>query len=194
MRSLLIILIGGLFLFAATPSTAQDRFGVELRIAPQFATQELGGADLNTGFGSEVVFSYRFVDHLGVYGGWGYGRFAADGDSFAGTDADVEETGYTFGLQFIRPLEASRFGVFVRAGGVYNHIEVENDDGDITADSDHGFGWQIEAGPVVPLGRKWMLLPSLRYRSLSRDIEVGDATTDVDLTYLSPGLGIMRTF
>jgi hypothetical protein len=39
-----------------------------------------------------------------------------------------------------------------------------------------------------------MLLQSLRYRSLSRDIEVGDATTDVDLTYLSPGLGIMRTF
>ena len=184
------------FLIALTinTATAQDRFGVELRVGPEFATQDLGDANLNTGFGSEVVFSYRFMPHLAAYGGWGYGRAAAAGTSFAGTDIDVEETGYTFGLQFVHPIRASRFGYFVRAGGVYNHIEIENSNGDITADSGHGLGWQVESGVVVPFGSKWRLMPSVRYRALSRDIEVGTTRTDVDLTYITPGIGIARTF
>lgn len=194
MRPLFIILISGLFLFVTDPATAQDRFGVEVRIGPEFATQELGDAALNTGFGSEVVFSYRFLPHLAAYGGWGYGRFSADGNSFAGTNVDVEETGYTFGFQFIHPVRASRYGYFIRAGGVYNHIEIENDAGDITADSGHGLGWQVGAGPVITFGQRWTVMPGLRYRSLSRDIEVDGGSTDADLTYLSVGVGIMLTF
>ncbi|PQJ26964.1 hypothetical protein BSZ35_18780 [Salinibacter sp. 10B] len=194
MRYFFITFVGALLLLISTPTVAQDRFGVELRVGPEFATQDLGNANLNTGFGSEVVFSYRFLSHLGAYGGWGYGRMSADGNSFAGTDIDVEETGYTFGLQFIHPIRTSRYGYFLRAGGIYNHIEVENTDGDITADSGHGFGWQIGAGPVITLGQNWQLMPGLRYRSLSRDIEIGGLNTDVDLTYFTAGVGIMRTF
>jgi len=194
MRYLFITFVGALLLLISTPTVAQDRFGVELRVGPEFATQDLGNANLNTGFGSELVFSYRFLPHLGAYGGWGYGRMSADGNSFAGTDIDVEETGYTFGLQFIHPIRTSRYGYFLRAGAIYNHIEVENTDGDITADSDHGFGWQIGAGPVITLGQNWKLMPGLRYRSLSRDIEVGGVSTDVELTYFTAGVGIMRTF
>jgi len=194
MRYLFITFVGALLLLISTPTVAQDRFGVELRVGPEFATQDLGNANLNTGFGSELVFSYRFLPHLGAYGGWGYGRMSADGNSFAGTDIDVEETGYTFGLQFIHPIRTSRYGYFLRAGAIYNHIEVENTDGDITADSDHGFGWQIGAGPVITLGQNWQLMPGLRYRSLSRDIEVGGVNTDVELTYFTAGVGIMRTF
>lgn len=194
MRYFFIPLVSILLLFVSNPVMAQDRFGVELRIAPQFATQDLGDANLNTGFGSEVVFSYRFLPHLAAYGGWGYGRSSADGTSFAGTDVDVEETGYTFGLQFVHPVRTSRYGYFIRAGGVYNHIEIENDAGDITADSGHGLGWQIGAGPVVTLGQKWTVMPGLRYRSLSRNIDVGGGSADVDLTYFSAGVGITRTF
>jgi hypothetical protein len=194
MRSLFITFVGALLLLISNSAVAQDRFGVELRVGPEFATQDLGNANLNTGFGSELVFSYRFLPYLGAYGGWGYGRMSADGNSFAGTDIDVEETGYTFGLQFIRPIRTSRYGYFLRAGAIYNHIEVENTDGDITADSGHGFGWQVGAGPVITLGQNWELMPGLRYRSLSRDIEVGGVNTDVDLTYFTAGVGIMRTF
>lgn len=193
MRNLIITLAVTLFLLAPEFATAQDRFGAELRVGPEFTTQDFGDATLGTGFGSEVVFSYRFVSDLGVYAGYGYGRASADGPSFAGTDIDVEETGYTFGLQFVRSVNASRYGYFVRGGGIYNHLELENSDG-LTADSGHGFGWQIEAGPVVTLGQKWQMMPGLRYRSLSRDIEIGEIDTNVDLTYLSAGVGIMRTF
>lgn len=194
LRYAALVLVAALLLVGSSQAIAQDRFGIELRLAPQFATQDLGDANLNTGFGSEVVFSYRFRPHLGAYGGWGYARSSADGTTFAGTDIDVEETGYTFGLQFINPVRGARYGYFLRAGGVYNHIEIENEAGDITADSGHGFGWQVEAGPVITVGQKWTLLPSLRYRSLSRDIEVGGVSTDVDLTYLSIGVGLLRMF
>ena len=194
MRYLLFSLLSALLLFVPNRVVAQDRFGVELRLAPQFATQDLGDANLNTGFGSELVFSYRFYSQLSIYGGWGYGRSAADGTSFAGTDIDVEETGYTFGLQYIRPVRASRYGYFLRAGGIYNHVEIENSAGDITADSGHGLGWQVEAGPAITVGRHWTILPGLRYRSLSGDIEVGAVETDIDLTYFSVGVGILRTF
>ena len=66
------------FLIALTMNTAaaQDRFAVELRVGPEFATQDLGDANLNTGFGSEVVFSYRFMSHLAAYGGWGLHKVA----------------------------------------------------------------------------------------------------------------------
>lgn len=193
MKRLLIVLFTTVFLLASHSAIAQDRFGVELRIGPEFATQDFGDATLNTGFGSELVFSYRFYSDLAVYGGWGYSRSTIDGTSFLGGDADVEETGYTFGLQFIRSVRA-QYGYFVRVGGVYNHIEIENDAGDLTADSGHGLGWQIGAGPALTVGRHWTVMPSLRYRALSRDIEIEGVTTDVDRTYLSVGVGLMRTF
>ncbi len=76
--------------------------------------------------------------------------------SFAETgDTDFEETGYTFGLQFIHPLGTSeKISYLIRAGGIYNHIEVENSAGDITADSGHGLGWEIGAGVQVYFGKQ----------------------------------------
>jgi hypothetical protein len=191
MKYFLITLVGALLLLV-DPAVAQDRFGVELRVGSDFATQDLGDMSLNTGFGSEVVFSYRFIPHLAAYGGYGYGRASTDGPSFAGTDVVVEETGYTFGLQHSRPLRASRYGYFVRGGGLYNHLELES--GDRMADSGHGLGWQIEAGPIATFGQKWTVMPGLRYRSLSRDIEIVETSTEVDRTYLSLGVGLLRTF
>lgn len=81
-----------------------------------------------------------------------------------------------------------------RAGGIYNHIEVENEGGDITADSGHGLGWEIGAGLQVDLGSNWNLRPQVGYRSLSRDIEIGSNSIDVDLNYISLGVGISKLF
>ena len=107
---------------------------------------------------------------------------------------DFEETGYTFGVEYLHPLGNSPLDFYIRGGGIYNHIEVESSDGDITADSDHGLGWQIEGGLAFDLGNRWMLKPGVRYRSLSRDIEVGNTTTDIDLTVFNTSIGISRTF
>lgn len=183
-----------LFIFAAVQLThAQNNFSLELRTGADFATQELGNTDLNTGFGFDGILSYRFMPHTAIFGGWGWHRFVSD-DSFAGTDVDFEETGYTFGLEYLHPLGNTQLNYYLRGGGIYNHIEVESSDGDITADSDHGLGWQIEGGLAFELGNRWMLKPGIRYRSLARDIDIGNTTTDVDLTVFNLSVGISKTF
>ncbi|MDX1942455.1 MAG: outer membrane beta-barrel protein [Saprospiraceae bacterium] len=175
------------------PMWAQEKFGFELRSGASFAVQELGDADLNTGLGFEGIFDYRFTPHLGAYVGWGWNHFAAE-QSFAGTDIDFEETGYMFGLEFNHPIGASSLAYYIRGGGIYNHIETENKDGDITADSGHGIGWQVGAGVDIALGSKWHIKPGVKYQSLSRELKVESVTTDVDLKYASVGLGIAFRF
>ncbi|MGB5436736.1 MAG: opacity protein, partial [Maribacter sp.] len=72
--------------------------------------------------------------------------------------------------------------------------EVENSEGDITADSGHGIGWELGAGLNVDLGSNWHLRPQVGYRVLSRDIEIGTTTTDVNLNYIAAGVGIAKVF
>ena len=193
MRHLTAALLALSLLFVADTAMAQDRFGVELSLDGSTATQDVGDATLNPGFGFEANLTYRFMPHLSAYAGWGWQRFGSDG-SFAGAEMDFEETGYRFGLQFMHPLGSTPVDYFVRAGGIYNHIELENSGGDITADSGHGLGWQAGAGIAVPIGAKWRFMPGLRYQSLSRDIEVGTVTTDVDLNYVALEIGFHRAF
>jgi hypothetical protein len=171
---------------------AQDRWSFELRPGVNFATEKLGDVNLNTGVGFEGSFAYRFMPHLSAYAGWSWNKFGSD-EQIDGTSLDFEETGYTYGLQFIHPIGQSKINFLARAGGLANHIEVEKGD-EIISDSGHGFGWQIETGLAVPFGERWRLMPTVRYRSLSRDLEIETVTTSVDLNYLSVGLGVAVTF
>ncbi len=47
----------------------EKRFGFEFSPGISMATQKLGGTTLNPGFGFEGIFHYRFMQHLGAYGG-----------------------------------------------------------------------------------------------------------------------------
>lgn len=185
-----------LSLIAFNDLSAQDRWFLELRPNLDFTTQDLGDAELKTGFGAEFAVGYRFMEHLGGYVGWGWNQFKSDNSSFAGVgDMDFEETGYTFGFQFIHPLGSSdNLSYLIRIGGIYNHIEVENEAGDITADSGHGLGWELGAGLQVDLGSNWNLRPQVGYRALSRDIGIGNSSTAVDLNYIAVGVGIAKVF
>lgn len=88
--------------------SAQEKWTVELQPNLDFPTKDLGDANLKTGFGFEASVSYRFMEHLGAYVGWGYNTFNKDDASFAGEgDTDFDETGYTFGFQFIHPVGSS---------------------------------------------------------------------------------------
>ena len=194
MKHTWITFLGVLVVFVSTSAAAQNRFLVELRGGPAFATDALSDADLGRGWGAEATASYRFLPHLSLYGGWGWRWFPASGNAFAGADVDVEEAGYTFGLQFAHPVGSSPIGYFLRAGGIYNHLEIENSEGSRIADSGYGLGWQIGAGVIVPLGRQWYLMPGVRYRALACSISVGTTRTDVELTYVAVGVGVARAF
>ncbi len=171
----------------------EKRFGFELSGGASFATRELGGADLKFGFGGEGIFHYRILPHAGVYAGWGYNTFSAE-NSFAGNEIDFEETGYVFGLQFKHPIGISPVSYYVRAGALYNHIELENTDGKIIGDTGHGFGWQAAGGVDIPLGRNWSLTPGVKFNSLSGDVNMEGTTTQLDLNYIQVRVGILKKF
>ena len=97
-------------------------------------------------------------------------------------------------MHYNRALGEGPLAIYARAGGIYNHIEIENKEGDITADSGHGLGWRVGVGLDIDLGSNWHLKPGIKYQSLSRDIKMEVETTSVDLTYLSVGLGIAKKF
>jgi hypothetical protein len=185
------LLVALLMLFGSASATAQDRLSISLRGGGAVATQNLSDADLGVGLGLEGTLAYQFVPYASVYGGWGWRRFPTDGASFAGVDVDVEETGYSLGLQYARPLGVGGLDYFVRAGGIYAHLEIE--DGGGSVDSEHGLGWQVGTGLIVSLGESWRLMPGVRYRSLYRDIEVDGTTTDVDLRYVALGVALAWT-
>ncbi|OFX82818.1 MAG: hypothetical protein A2W99_14240 [Bacteroidetes bacterium GWF2_33_16] len=171
----------------------EKRFGFELSGGASFATRKLDNANLNTGFGFEGIFHYRFMPHAGVYGGWGWNRFGAD-KSFAGTDVCFEETGYVLGLQFKHPIGTTPLSYYLRAGGLYNHIEIENEDGDINGDSGHGFGWQLAGGIDINLGSNWSLTPGVKFNALNREIDLDGSSTHLNLNYINLRVGIIKRF
>lgn len=181
------------FMFLMQAGIAQQRFSFELRPGVNFPTSELGDASLSTGFGGEATLAYNLLEHLAVYAGWSWNQFSSN-ESSTDSDLDFEETGYTYGLQFIHPIGNSNLDYMIRAGAITNHIEVENSDGEIISDSKHGMGYQVELGLPVNFSDRFRFIPSVRYRSLARELEMANTTTDVDLNYLSVGLGLSILF
>jgi hypothetical protein len=44
------------------------------------------------------------------------------------------------------------------------------------------------------VGGRWSLTPGLRYRSISRDLDIGSVTTTVDLQYIALEFGVALRF
>jgi len=178
-------------LLATAPAQAQSRWSLEFRGNAAAPTSELAGDDLGTGVGFEGNVGFHLYEHMSAYAGWDWTHFNPE-ESLAGSDMDIEETGYVFGLLWEHPLQGEAgkgLAGWIRAGGTAKHIEVEDDEGEIVADSGHGLGWEVGAGLSIPLGSSWRLTPGVRYQALSRDLEVEGVTTDVDLNYLSFEVG-----
>jgi hypothetical protein len=47
---------------------------------------------------------------------------------------------------------------------------------------------------VIPLGSSFSLTPTVRYHSLTRDLKNGNLPTEVNLKYVSAGLGLSFLF
>lgn len=190
MKVLQILAIAILVVWTSGSSYSQNKWSAEFRPDINFPTDDFGDSKISTGFGFELTGAYKFMEHLSAFAGWSYNTFELE-DS----EIDLDETGYTFGLQFIHPLGTSEsLSYLVKAGATYNHIELENAEGDTIDDTGHGLGYQMEFGLNYDLGTHWALRPTIRYRALSRDITIENTTTEGDLNYLSFGLGIAKTF
>ncbi|WP_246035802.1 outer membrane beta-barrel protein [Winogradskyella algicola] len=187
-------LVSVLFLVITTNAFSQNDWAVEFRPNLDFPTKDIGEIEPKTGFGFEVAVSYSFTEHLGAYVGWGYNTFKTT-SNLTEFDNDVDMTGYSFGLQFFHPFsDESKFSYVIRAGGIYNHLEFEDKDGNIFEDTGHGLGYEFGVGIDYTFLETWHVRPQIGYRALSRDIEFGDIKSDVDLNYISFGVGILKTF
>ncbi len=182
-----------LIAFLQNETRGQNNWKIEFRPSIDFALSDIADADLNTGLGFEGAVFYKFMPHLAAYAGWSWNHFST-AQSFAGHDASFEETGYAFGFQFIHPVAETGLNLLIKLGGTFNHIEIENNGGEIIIDSGHGLGWQVEAGLEITLSDRFSLLPTVRYRSKNREIQFNNATTSVDLNYISFGTGLSWSF
>ena len=192
MSRMTAVIAGALLLAASSTAAAQERFSVELRPEAAFPVDDLGAVSLATGVGFEALLAYRIMPHIAVYGGWDWHRFATE----AFSEVDVEETGYAFGLRFQHPIGGSdRIALKLRAGGTYNHLELEDSEGDQITDSGHGLGWEAGAGLAIGMGSGWEVSPRIRFRSLTREFPDGSLEPrSATLRYVGLGVGFARAF
>lgn len=193
MRSTLGILT--LLLLAAEPMAAQGPWALDVRGWAAFPVEELGDVELDTGGGLGATLSWQVQPEFSLYGGWDWTRFSI-GEPLGGADLDMEMTGYNFGVRFERPAHPALGNLRYRigAGGLLSHIEVEDDAGDLVDDSEHGLGFEVEAGLLIPVGMNWSVVPGARFRSLSRDLELVAVDLPVDLRFIQAEVGIQFTF
>ena len=192
-RHAALILTSVFFVVAPSTAQAQERWSLELLPGVAFATEDVGQAEVDFGVGADATIGYRVMPHVSLYGGWGWREFGAD-TPFAGTDIDITETGYLFGLRFEHPMGADNSPeLVVRLGGTYNHLEVE-DGGGIVIDSGHGLGFEVGAGVAFRLGERWHVTPGVRFRSTKREFDVQGVTIPAPLRYVAVDVAFSRRF
>jgi len=192
-RIFLIALLTIVLSYELMAQPNDSRWSFELNGGVSVPATKLNGTELNIGAGFEGIFHYKFLPHFGAYAGWGWNKFSAD-HTFAGQEVDFEETGYIFGFQYQHPIGESSMQYYLRAGGLYNHIEVENKEGEITNDTGHGLGWQLAGGFNIPLNSKWSISPGVKFNSLQRDLDLPASIESLNLNYLSARVGVIRKF
>lgn len=170
-----------------------QRVTLDVRGAYAMPTADLADAQLDAGPGFGATLAVGVMPHLHLYGGWDWLHFSNSDASFAGSDQDFEETGYTFGLRFEHPLATSATMVRLEVGGTYKHVEVEDADGEAITSTDHGLGFEVGAGMLLPLGGSgWRIATMLRYRSLGTEFVIGNVTTNATLRYAALEVGVSR--
>src|ERR1039458_1357501 len=104
------------FLTTATSLSAQ-RLTVDVRGAVVTPVHKLADANLSNGVGVGATIAWRLLPYMHLYGGWDWTHFGAS-KSFVGTDGDIDETGYTFGLRFEHPFGATSRTLYRLQGGL----------------------------------------------------------------------------
>lgn len=191
-KFLLGFLVLSFFSLTGVSQVKEKKFGFELSSGPAIAPGKLGGATLNTGYGFEGIFRYRIISCTDIYAGWGWNHFGAE-NSFAGNNVSFEETGYVLGLQCIHPV-VDGVSIYIRGGALYNHIEIENESGELLYDTGHGFGFQLATGIEIGIGSNWSINSGVKLNSLIRKVDIEDVSTSLNLNHISMNIGIVKKF
>ncbi len=182
------------FLLFSFPLIGQEKWSLEFKPSINFPSTELGETSLETGFGFELLGAYKISPQFDIYAGWGWNQFNTK-EALINEEIDVNETGYSFGLKFTNPfLNFVKTSYVLSAGGIYNHLELEDRFGDTIGDTGHGLGLQVAVGLEYFIAENWSLRPEMRYRSFSKDFTFRNFSEELDHKYISIGLGIAIRF
>ena len=191
-KVLLAMMMSVILTVAALAQEKDKRFAFEINGGLSLPTKEFVEG-IRMGFGFESNFRYRIMTHTSIYGGWGANWLSTESAS-SGDNLDYEETGYALGLDFRHPLGDSRLLYYVRAGALYNHIETENNEGEIVDDTKHGPGFQIAGGLDYNIGNNWSITPGIKFNYLSRDMKFDDNSAQLAYQYISVRIGVAKKF
>jgi hypothetical protein len=194
MRRTLVATIAAIGITAAAPTLAhaQGVWSLEIRPGASAPTNSFTTTDLEAGLGFEGSIGYRVANGLSLFGGWDWQHRRANATLF-GSSEDVEDTGYVYGLRFVTPGDALA-KPFLRVAGLWNHVELEDEDGALVADSEHTPGFEVGGGLDLSLGESWSLTPGVRYRRFEPTVRFGTTESKTTLSYLAFDVGIAWTF
>lgn len=196
LKSLLVIAALFLLVNSANAQERRRMVGFEITAGPSVALGKIGDYSVGRGKGIEGIVSFMPMKHFGLFAGWGWNLFKSG-------NYDFEDNGYMFGLQFKDDFNTSKFSYYLRAGGLYNHIEVEDATpgivGGFTSDSGHGLGIHASGGVQYSLGKGWCVNSNLKFQHLKKNVGLPDSegepvATSVNLNYIALRIGIVKYF
>lgn len=182
-----------LLFFSLSLVKAQEKWSFEFRPNLDFSTTKIGAESIGTGFGFDANISYNFIKNTGIYAGWGWNSYRVKNIPNI-EDFDLNQTGYTFGFQYIHSIKESPLGYFVRLGSIYAHVEAENDAGINIAETGHEFGWEATAGIYLFNVSSFSLRPQVGYRHFSGDFNSDFNAERLKLHNFFIGIGVVKSF
>lgn len=172
---------------------AQHPWSAEFRPGLNIPLIDLEDDNLEVGFGFEASISYKLMPHFKATAGWSYNNFETDQNEMKNSTR-LNENSFAFGFEFKLPITESPVSYYVQGAGILGQMQLLDAQKTFNERSEYGIGWQIGAGAEFDLDDRWSLRPEIRFRSLSRDVDIGSSTIDVNLDYISIGIGLSRTF
>lgn len=165
----------------AAPARAQlphrTPFAVEARAGIAIPTGDFNDV-ANTGYTLNGNVTAYVIPAVGIYGGYHYTRFGHDGGGH------YDETGPELGVRVDIPTPGIPLDPYVRAGFVWNRLELTGAGADDFSDSSTGI--QLNAGIALTLGRV-SLTPGFTFVSYGYD----DATLDDHTaSYIRADIGV----
>jgi hypothetical protein len=162
-------------------------FSLEVRGGLALPTGDFGDGDVESGITYGANATFHFIPLLGIYGGYTRNEFGGE------DDADLTDEGFSGGLRLAIPTPLIPIDPYVKAGVVYNTLEISGSEGGVTvgAESDRSLGFEVGAGIGIGLGPKLSLTPQVTYTKYSPDFGengLGDIVPDVSHIRVDVGL------
>jgi len=155
-----------------TPFSFEARAGVAL---PQGDFNN----EANPGFTVSGSVTYHAIPVIGIYGGYSYAQFDAEGSS-----GEFKDSGFDAGLRVGIPTPLIPIDPYVKAGVVWNRLELTGEGASNFSSSSAGF--QLNAGVALSLGPV-SLTPGFTYVSYGYDSATSD---DETASYIRADVGV----